>query len=114
MAILGLIESYCMCPIDNTKFHNTSLSCSRGKVSFNSILAHASDDGSVTALVLLDTFEAGLSKTDNPTITIDGQELTLYMPLDEDIISSGAISPLIAGLIAASTFFALTCIIITW
>ena len=83
-AILGLIKTYCECPVDSTNFHNSSSSCSNGTVTFSSILAHASDDGSVTATVIIETFEAALSKDINPTITVDGQELVVYVPADDD------------------------------
>ena len=84
VALLGLIKSYCECQVDNTKFHNSSSSCSNGTVTFSSTLAHASDDGSVNAAVIIETFETALFKVDNPTITVDGQELAVSMLADDD------------------------------
>ena len=92
MAILGLIQTYCECPVDSTKFHNSTTSCSKGTITFSSTLAHASDDGTVTATVLIELFEAVLAKDGNPTISVDGKELVVsaYMhtqiqvPKDDD------------------------------
>ena len=83
-AILGLIQTFCDCSVDNTKFHNSTTSCSGGTVTFSSTLAHASDDGSVTATVLIETFEAALAKAVNPTINVDGEELVVYADTTTD------------------------------
>ena len=69
----------------------------------------------VTAALIVETFEAAVLgyKKDNPTSTVDGQELPVYLPLDEDTISSGTMGSLIAGLVTASTVCAVTCTSIT-
>ena len=109
MAILDLIQIYCNCSVHNAKFNNSTTSCSGGIVTFSSTLAHASDDGTVTATVLIDVFEAALAKADNPTITVDGQELEVSL-LDED--SNSCTSALIAvGVVSAVLVSVMACII---
>ena len=70
-------------------------------MTFSSTLAHASDDGTVTATVLIEAFEAGLAKEDDPTITFDGQELAVSMPADDDNNISGRTGLFFAGFAAA-------------
>ena len=98
VTILGLIQTYCKCSVDKTKFHNSTSSCSRGTVTFSSTLAHASDDGSVTAAVLIETFEAAIAKEDDPIITVDGQELAVSIPVDDDCSSFITTGLFIAGI----------------
>ena len=90
VAILGLMQTYCECPVNNSKFHNSTASCSRGTVTFSSTLAHASDNGSVIATTLIETFEVALAKEDHPTITVDGQQLAVLMSADDDTSLVGA------------------------
>ena len=114
VAILGLIQTYCECSVDNTKFHNSTTSCSRGTVTFSSTLAHASDDGSVTAAVLIDTFEAALAKADNPTITVDGQELAVSMQTDDGSNLVGTTGLFVACFMAGVIMSVIIFFIIIW
>ena len=116
VGILGLIEHYCECSVEYTKFYNTTLSCSEGSVTFSSTIAHASNDGAVTAAVLVETFEAALSKEDNPTVTIDGQELEVSVPVDEETLSASSMGLLVAVIAASCSVHVCmaTCIIIIW
>ena len=115
VAILGLIQAYCECSVDSTKFHNSTTSCSRGTVTFSSTIAHASDDGTVTATVLIDVFEAALAKADSPTITVDGQELAVSMQPDDDSNLVGTTGLFFTGFAAAIVLsVAIFFIIIIW
>ena len=82
--------------------------------SFNSALTHVSDNSSITAPVLVETLHSALSKDYNRTVRVDGQKLAVYLSLDKSTISSGTMGLLIAGLVTASTMFAVISIIITW
>ena len=113
-AILGLIQTYCECSVDKTKFHNSTSSCSRGTVTFSSTLAHASDYGSVTATVLIETFEAAIVKEDNPIITIDGQEYQVSIPLDDDCSSVGTTGLFFAAFSVAILVSVVVFFIIIW
>ena len=113
VATLSLIQTYCDCPVNNTKFHNSTSTCSSGTVTFSSTLAHASDDGSVTATVLIETFEVGLSKEDHPTITVYGQELTVSLPVDEDSSSSCSTFLFSTAVVSALLVGMVVCIIIS-
>ena len=86
VAILGLIQTYFECSVNNNSFDNSTTNCSEGTVTFSSTLAYASDDGSVTATVLIEMFEAALINDEHVTITVDGQELvvSIYPPIDDD------------------------------
>ena len=112
VAIVGLMQIYCDCPVNNTMFHNSTTSCSSGALTFSSILAHASDNGTVTATVLIETFKAGLSKEDYPTITFYGHEFAVSVPVDEGCNSSSAfvfstafVSSILVGLVACIIIF---------
>ena len=111
VAVLRLIQTYCACLLDSAKFINSTSSCSGGTVTFSSTLAHASDDGTVTATVLLETFEVALSKEENPTITVNGQELTVYVPSDDNSCFSITLALPIAGIVAVT--FVIVIVIIT-
>ena len=110
VAILDLIQALCECSVDHAKFHNSTTSCSGGNVTFFSTLAHATDDGTVTAMVLIETFKAGLSKEDYPTITLYGQELVVSLPVDDDCNSSTMI-PFVIGFASALLVTVMACII---
>ena len=114
-AILDLMQTLCGCSLENTKFHNSNTSCSGGNVTFFSTLAHASDDGTVTATVLMETFKAGLSKEDYPTITLYGQELAVSLPVEYDCNSSSPSTtiPFVIGFASAMGVAVMACIIIT-
>ena len=113
VAILGLIQTYCKCPVDNAKFHNSTSSCSNGVVTFSSTLAHVSDDGTVTATVLIEAFKAELSKEDHPTITAYGQELAVYLPVEDDSDSSNnAMALFLTGIASIALLVVVMCIII--
>ena len=112
VAILDLIQTLCECSVDNAKFHNSTTSCSGGNVTFSSTLAHASDDGTVTAMVLIQTFKEGLSKQDYPTITLYGQELVVSLPVDDDCNSSTTTIPFVIGFASAMLVTVMACIII--
>ena len=81
-------------------------------MTFSSTLAHASDDGSVTATVLIETFKTGLSKEEHPTITVYGQEWTIYWPVDDDCNSSHTTVLIIVGIVSAILVCVMACIII--
>ena len=70
-------------------------------MTFTSTLAHASDDGTVTAAIQIEIFKAQVAKEDNPTITVDGQDLTVSMREDDDCSSVGAIGVFFTGFSAA-------------
>ena len=112
-AVLRLMQTYCDCPLNNTKFHNSTSTCSSGTVTFSSTLAHASEDGTVTATVLIETFEAGLSKEDHPTITVYGQELTVSLLVDEDSSSSSSTFLFSTAIVSAILVGVVVCIIIS-
>ena len=115
VAILGLIQTYCECSVNSTNFHNSTASCSRGTVTFSSTLAHASDDGAVIASTLIEAFEAGLAKADNPTITVDGQELAVSMQTDDDDSNLvGTIGLFFAGFVAAAVMSVVIFVVIIW
>ena len=114
MAILGLIQTYCECRVERTSFHNSTASCSGGTVTFSSTLAHASDDGSVTATVLIETFEAALVKEDDPTITVDGEELVVSMPTDDEGNLVDTTSLLFAGFSAAILVSVVIFFVVIW
>ena len=114
VAILDLMQTYCECPMEDTKFYNSTSSCSRGRVTFSSTLAHASDDGSVTAMVLIETFEVALAKEDDPTITVDGQELAISMATDDDNNLVGATGLFFIGFFSAIFVSVVTFFIIIW
>ena len=83
-------------------------------MTFSSTLAHASDDGQVTATVLIDAFEAALAKEDNPTITVDGQELAVSVPPDDDNNLIGTTGMFFAGFAAAVLVSVVIFFIIIW
>ena len=112
VAILDLIKTLCGCSVEDAKFHNSNTSCSGGNVTFSSTLAHASDDGTVTATVLIETFKAGLSKEDYSTITFYGQELVVFLPVDDDCNSSSTTLPFLIGFASAMLVAFMACIII--
>ena len=112
VAILGLMQEFCDCPVNSTKFYNSTSTCSSQAVTFTSTLAHASDDGSVTATVLIEIFEARLSKEENPTITIDGKELAVYLPLDEDNNLSSPIFLYSTGIVSVALMIVVASMII--
>ena len=112
-AVLDQIQVYCMCPVDDAEFHNSTSSCSGGFLTFSSTLAHASDDGSVTASILIETLEAALSKEEDPTIPIDGEELAVDVPPDEEIDSFGGTNVFIIAIVSVTASCAVACIIFT-
>ena len=116
VAIMDLIQTYCRCPVDNAKFLNSTSSCTRGIVTFSSTLAHASDDGTVIATTLTDTFEAAIVKEESPTIMVDGKELAVSMQVDEDDDSSsiGTTGLFFTGFSAATLVYVFTSFIIIW
>ena len=84
-------------------------------MTFSSNLTHASDDGTVTAAVIIDIFEASLARADNPTITVNGKELAVYLPVedgDDDDNGSSCTPALIAvGVVSAMLVCVMACII---
>ena len=115
MAVLGLFQTYCTCSVEKSKFYNSTSSCSEGVVTFSSILAHASDDGSVTATVLIETFEVAVVAEDNPTITVDGQELAVSVPPDDASTSMTGLQfgLFFVGFFTATVIGVVTCLIVT-
>ena len=83
-----------------------------GSVTFSSTLAHASDDGTVTASVLIEIFNASLSKEYHPTITFYGQELAINVPVDDDDNSFGTMVLFIGGIASAVVVSVVVCIIV--
>ena len=112
VAILDLIQTYCECSVDNATFHNSATSCSDATVTFSSNLAYASNDGSVTATVLMETFEAGVSKDNYPTITLNGKELNVSLPADVDDNSSCTANLIMVVIVSAMLVSVVACIII--
>ena len=113
MAVLDLLQSYCACSVEKSKFYNSTSSCSQGIMTFSSILAHASDDGSVTASVLIETLEAAIIKEDNPTIAVNGQELAVSVPPDDDSNMSLLFGLFFGGFFTATIIGVVAYLIIT-
>ena len=112
VAIMGLMQEFCDCPVNSTKFYNSTSTCSSQAVAFSSTLVHASDDGSVIATVLIEIFKARLFKEEHPTITIDGQELAVSLPVDEENNSSSPIFLYSTAIVSATLMIVVAFMII--